>query len=80
MTAGALLIVRTRLGDAEARRMERTEAGQSRWCIHYAWGTETFDGLDSPICGIGRASAVTAQSSPTVSPSPSFATASRPPR
>ena len=31
-------------GRAEATRMGRAEAGQSRWCIRYPWCTETFYG------------------------------------
>jgi hypothetical protein len=31
-------------GPAEARRMGRAEAGQSRWWIKFPWGDETFYG------------------------------------
>ena len=41
---GAILIIKTRAGRAEATRMERVEAGQSRWRVRHAWGTETFEG------------------------------------
>jgi hypothetical protein len=34
----------TSSGPAEARRMGRAEAGQSRWSIQYPWGNETFYG------------------------------------
>ncbi len=42
--AGDVLTLATSRGPAEARRMGRTEAGQSRWCIRHPWGTETFYG------------------------------------
>ena len=42
--AGDLVRLPTPRGDAEARRMGRAEAGQSRWCVTHPWGTETFYG------------------------------------
>jgi hypothetical protein len=43
-TSGDVFVVPTRSGNAVATRMGRTEAGQSRWCIVYPWGVETFYG------------------------------------
>jgi hypothetical protein len=43
-SAGDVLTVPTLSGPAEAGRMGRAEAGQSRWSIKYLWGAETFYG------------------------------------
>ena len=42
--AGDVLSLPTPRGRAEARRMGRAEAGESRWCIAVPWSTETFYG------------------------------------
>jgi hypothetical protein len=42
--AGDLLTVPTLKGNAEAKRMGRAEAGQSRWWIRYPWAAESFYG------------------------------------
>jgi hypothetical protein len=42
--AGDLLTVATPEGIAEAKRMGRAEAGQSRWWIRYPWAAESFYG------------------------------------
>jgi hypothetical protein len=42
--AGDVLTLATPTGHAEARRMGQAEAGESRGCIRYSWGTETFYG------------------------------------
>ena len=43
-TSDDVLVVPTCRGNAEATRMGRAEAGQSRWCIRYPWSVETFYG------------------------------------
>ena len=45
MAPGAILIVRTRMGDATATRMEAAQAEQDHWSIQYPWGSETFHGI-----------------------------------
>ena len=47
--AGDVLTLATSRGQAEARCMGRTEAGQSRWCIRHPWGTETFYGTAEQV-------------------------------
>src|SRR5689334_11766221 len=47
--AGDVLTLATSHGQAEARRMGRTEAGESRWCIRHPWGTETFYGTAEQV-------------------------------
>ena len=47
--AGNVVRLPTPRGDAEARRMGRAEAGQSRWCIRHPWGTETFYGTAEQV-------------------------------
>ena len=47
--AGDMVSVPTPRGDAEARRMGRAEAGQSRWWIRHPWGTETFYGTAEQV-------------------------------
>jgi hypothetical protein len=47
--AGDVVRLPTPRGDAEARRMGRAEAGQSRWCIQHPWGTETFYGTAEQV-------------------------------
>jgi len=42
--AGDVISVPTPDGYAEARRMGRAEAGQSRWWIKHTWGAEAFYG------------------------------------
>jgi hypothetical protein len=48
-TAGDVLALATPSGQAEATRMGRAEAGQSRWCIRYPWCTETFYGTAEQV-------------------------------
>jgi hypothetical protein len=47
--AGDVVRVATPRGEAEARRMGRAEAGQSRWCVTHPWGTETFYGTAEQV-------------------------------
>ena len=47
--AGDVVRLPTPRGDAEARRMGRPEAGQSRWCVRHPWGTETFYGTAEQV-------------------------------
>ena len=47
--AGDVVRLPTARGDAEARRMGRAEAGQSRWCVRHPWGTETFYGTAEQV-------------------------------
>ena len=68
--AGAVVSLPTPRGNAEARRMGRAEAGQSRWCIRHPWGTETF---------YGTAEQVTAQMRKRVAEHEAAAEAGRPP-
>jgi len=46
---GDVLSLPTSRGQAEARRMGHTEAGESRWCIRHPWGTETFYGTAEQV-------------------------------
>ena len=39
----------TARGDAEAKRMGRTEAGQTRWWIRHPWGGEAFYGTAEQV-------------------------------
>jgi hypothetical protein len=48
-TAGDVLALATPLGQVEATRMGRAEAGLSRWCIRYPWSTETFYGTAEQV-------------------------------
>ncbi len=50
--SGSVLIVRTQKGHAEATRMGRLEAGQSRWCIRHPLGTEPFDGTVEQVVAL----------------------------
>jgi hypothetical protein len=47
--AGDVLSLPTSLGRAEATRMGQAEAGASRWCVRYPWGTETFYGTSEQV-------------------------------
>jgi len=47
--AGDVVRVPTSRGDAEARRMGRAEAGQSRWWVRHPWGAETFYGTSEQV-------------------------------
>ncbi len=47
--AGDVVSLPTPRGEAEARRMGRAEAGQSRWCVRHPWGTETFFGTAKQV-------------------------------
>jgi hypothetical protein len=47
--AGDLLTVPTPQGNAEAKRMGRAEAGQSRWWIRYPWAAESFYGTSEQV-------------------------------
>ncbi len=47
--AGDVLSLPTSRGQAEARRMGRAEAGQSRWCVRHPWSTETFYGTAEQV-------------------------------
>ncbi len=47
--AGDVVSLPTPRGEAEARRMGRAEAGQSRWCVRHPWGTETFFGTAEQV-------------------------------
>ena len=46
-----MVVVRlpTARGEAEARRMGRAAAGQSRWCVRHPWGIETFFGTAEQV-------------------------------
>jgi hypothetical protein len=44
VSAGDVLTLATLSGPAEARRIGRAEAGQSRWSIKAPWGAEIFYG------------------------------------
>src|SRR5215213_1374826 len=47
--AGDVVRLPTARGDAEARRMGRTEAGQSRWWVRHPWGGEAFYGTAEQV-------------------------------
>jgi hypothetical protein len=47
--AGDVLSLPTSRGQAEARRVGRVEAGESRCCIRHSWGTETFYGTAEQV-------------------------------
>ena len=47
--AGDVVRLPTPRGDAEARRMGRTEAGQSRWWVRHPWGGEAFYGTAEQV-------------------------------
>ena len=47
--AGDVLSLPTSRGQAEARRMGRAEAGESRWCISHPWGTDIFYGTAEQV-------------------------------
>jgi hypothetical protein len=47
--AGDVLSLRTSRGQAEATSMGQAEAGESRWCVRYPWGTETFYGTAEQV-------------------------------
>ena len=47
--AGDVVRVATPRGEAEARRMGRAEAGQSRWWVRHPWGAETFYGTAEQV-------------------------------
>jgi len=46
---GDVVRLPTARGDAEARRMGRTEAGQSRWWVRHPWGGEAFYGTAEQV-------------------------------
>jgi hypothetical protein len=48
-TSGDALTVPTPIGDIEAQRMGRTEAGTSRWQVVYPWGAEAFFGTSAEV-------------------------------
>ena len=48
-TSGDVVAVATPIGNVEARRMGRTEAGQSRWQVRYPWGSEIFFGTSAEV-------------------------------
>ena len=47
--AGDVVRLPTARGEAEARRMGRTEAGQSRWWVRHPWGGEAFYGTAEQV-------------------------------
>ena len=47
--AGDVVRLPTPRGEAEARRMGRTEAGQSRWWVRHPWGGEAFYGTAEQV-------------------------------
>ena len=53
-TSGDVIIVSTPIGDIEARRMGRTEAGPSRWQVIYPWGVETFFGTSAEVAAYAQ--------------------------
>jgi len=48
-TSGDVVAIATPVGNVEALRMGRTEAGQSRWQVRYPWGVETFFGTSAEV-------------------------------
>ena len=52
--AGDVFALPTSSGPAEARRMGRAEAGQSRWRVAFPWGAETFFGHSDEVAAHAR--------------------------
>ena len=57
--AGDVVSLPTARGEAEARRMGRAEAGQSRWWLRYPWGAaEAFYGTaEQAVAHMGKRAA-----------------------
>jgi len=53
-TSGDVVVVPTPIGEIEARRMGRAEAGPSRWQIAYPWGAETFFGTSAEMAAYAQ--------------------------
>jgi len=53
-TSGDVVVVPTPIGDIEARRMGRAEAGPSRWQVAYPWGAETFFGTSAEVAAYAQ--------------------------
>jgi hypothetical protein len=52
--SGDVVKVPTPVGEVEALRMGRSEAGSSRWQVKYPWGAETFFGTSAELAEHAR--------------------------
>jgi hypothetical protein len=67
-TAGEVVRVPTAVGEVEAQRMGRAEAGPGRWCVRYAWGLETFFGNSADLVAHVQKRVAEAAAKPTNDP------------